>query len=112
MPTPANELVVRHVLDDLLHSLAAVALRVLDLLADLSERSADPCHLDRRQYPLGIARNAPWIEVARAVARHATHAGCAHAPRTALHGRLVHVHVLSLPRRIVGGMTIETTRAQ
>jgi hypothetical protein len=46
------------------------------------------------------------------VAGHAPHAGRPHAACAALHGWLVHVHVFSLPRRIVGGMTIETTRAQ
>src|SRR5262249_55675951 len=36
MPAPADERVLGHVVDELVHRLAAVALRVLDLLADLA----------------------------------------------------------------------------
>ena len=42
VPAPADQVVVRHVLDDLGRGLAAVARRVLDLLADLAERLALP----------------------------------------------------------------------
>src|SRR5205085_10543000 len=79
VPAVGDELVLRHVVHDLLQRLAAVSLRVLDLLADLTERTADPRHLDRRQHPLRIAGHA--IEVRRAVAGEAAHAGRAHAAR-------------------------------
>src|SRR4051794_21132235 len=37
LPTPPDELVLRHVVDDVRERFAAVSLRVLDLLADLAE---------------------------------------------------------------------------
>src|SRR6476620_3342700 len=112
MLAPADQRIVRHVLDDLLHRLAAVALGIFDLLADLTERPADPRHFDRRQYPLGMAGNTPGIEVIRAVARDATHARLTHATRSALNGGLMRMHVVALPRRVVRGMAVETARTQ
>ena len=44
---------MRVVLDDLRERLAAVALRVLELLADLARSLADPRHLARREVPVG-----------------------------------------------------------
>src|SRR5205823_8926849 len=56
LPSPAHQRVLRHVLLDGRERLAAVALRVLDLLADLAERLALPCHRLRGDMPQRMAR--------------------------------------------------------
>src|SRR5712675_3402275 len=53
-PAPPDKLVVRHVLDQRRHVLAAVAVLVLDLHADLAERLALPGHLGGRERPFRI----------------------------------------------------------
>src|SRR5690242_5302307 len=57
IPSPADQMIACHVLDDRLEALAAVAGRVLELLADRPKRFADPSHAERRKMPVGIARN-------------------------------------------------------
>src|SRR5690242_7739393 len=81
MPAPTHQRIVRHVLHHLLQRLAAVALEVFDLRADLTERLADPCHLDRREQPFRMAGNARGIVVVRAMTSDTTHARGAHPTR-------------------------------
>src|SRR5262249_23464460 len=54
-PAPADERVVRHVLDDLGQAAAAVVRRILDLLADLTERAPLPGHREWREMPVRMA---------------------------------------------------------
>src|ERR1041384_149714 len=100
IPSPADALVLCDVMSDLGELLAAVSLRILDLLADFTERAADPSHLYRCQHPLWVARHA--LEVRLAVAGKAAHAGCAHAASAALDRRLVDAPRPALPGRGVG----------
>src|SRR4051812_6780142 len=108
IPSPADELVLCHVMNHLGERFAAISLLVLDLFADFAERAADPGHLDRRQHPLWIARHA--LEVRLAVAGKAAHAGGAHAASAPLDRRLVDAHRLALPGMVVGRMAIQATR--
>src|SRR5205814_118053 len=50
---------------------AAVALRVLDLGADLANRLSLPRHLDRREVPFGVAGHASRLEIGALVADRA-----------------------------------------
>jgi hypothetical protein len=63
MPAPADERIFGHVMDELLHRFAAVALGILDLLTNLAQLLAHPRHLDRRQMPLGMTRQPRGVEV-------------------------------------------------
>ena len=58
VPTPKNESIRGHVLDDLRDSLAIVAFWIFDLLANLSRSFSFPDHRcsGRRQLPVGGAR--------------------------------------------------------
>src|SRR3954447_3853468 len=57
-PRPADEIVVRQMLVQQREIAPAVALRVLDLAADLAHRLALPRHLDRRQAPARMPGHA------------------------------------------------------
>src|SRR5258708_24058157 len=58
LPSPAHQRDLRHVLLAGGERLAAVALRVLDLLADLTQRFGLPCHRLRCDMPERMAWNA------------------------------------------------------
>src|SRR5689334_15507543 len=57
-PAPRDEIVVRQMLLQLRERAPAIAVLVLDLLADLAHRLAFPRHLERREAPARMARNA------------------------------------------------------
>src|SRR5262245_28964652 len=67
-PRPADQRILAHVMDQVLHRLVAVPPAVLDLRADLADRLSLPRHLERRQVPVRIAGHAAGIEVRLAVA--------------------------------------------
>src|SRR5207302_1738086 len=93
LPGPADELVLRHVLDDLGQAVAAVARGILHLLADLRQRPLLPGHVRRRQPPFRVAGYVSGIEVRGLVAGRAAHRRDAEAVGTAMHGRLVGITV-------------------
>src|SRR5690242_3791847 len=58
VPAPPDQIIVRHVLAELGQGAMAVAVGILDLPADLAERLALPCHLERGELPPRIAWDA------------------------------------------------------
>jgi len=98
-PGPAYQDVFRHMVDDAGHVASAVALRVLDLLADLTQRLALPGHGGGREGPLGVSRRTRAGEILALVAAVATQAsGHAFLIRAAQHDRLVRGHAIRLRR--------------
>jgi hypothetical protein len=110
MPAPADERILGHVVDELGHRLAAVALRVLDLLADFAQRLADPGHLDWRHVPLRVARDVPGIEVGRPVAGRAAHADGAEVVVAAHDERPMRMAVVALHGAVAGGVAVDAAR--
>src|SRR5439155_12268875 len=106
LPRPADELVLRHVLDDLGQAVAAVARGILHLLADLRQRPLLPGHVRRRQPPFRVAGYVSGIEVRGLVAGRAAHRRDAEAVGTAMHGRLVGITV-ALRRAIAVRVTVQ-----
>src|SRR5690606_26919403 len=78
-PTPPDQRIFGHVVDEFSHGFSAVARGVLDLLTDLTERLAEPRHLDRRQVPLRMSGHLAGVEVCLAMACRAPHADGPHA---------------------------------
>ena len=109
-PAPGDELVVRVVLDDLRERLAAVALRVLDLLADVARRLADPRHLDGREVPVRRARHARVLQVAILMAARALHADHAAVVRAARDRRIVQAHLHALQRHVAVRVAVGAAR--
>ena len=103
---------MRVVLDDLRERLAAVALRILDLLADLARTLADPRHLARREVPVGRPRNARLNEVAILMAARALHADHAVVVRAACDGRLVRAHLHALRRHVAVRVAVGAARME
>src|SRR5260370_16290741 len=68
-PGPADKRVLSEMVNETRHVAAAVTRPVPDLLADLAQGAALPCHGSRRQVPFGMARNMRRLDVAPAVAR-------------------------------------------
>src|ERR1700674_1778758 len=95
IPTPRDEVVLRHMLLQQREIAPAIAGWILQLPAYVSNGLAFPCHLDRRQLPAGMPRNAPigrslqQIEIAIGVAGYAMIASDPRPVVTALGGRLV-----------------------
>jgi len=57
-PAPGHQIVVRQMLMQLRERAPAIAVLILDLLADLADRLALPRHLERREAPARMTRNA------------------------------------------------------
>src|SRR5262249_33149088 len=96
VPTPTDERIFGHMVDEFIHRLAAVSLGILDLLANLAQRLAHPRHLDRREMPLGMARQPRRVEVLRPVARRAAHADGAEAVDAANNERQMRMPIIAL----------------
>src|SRR5205814_398718 len=109
-PTPAHQRVVRHVLVDRGERLAAVAPRVLDLLADLTERSGLPRHRLRRDMPRRVSRNARGLVVRILMAARAAQADGALVVGAADHQRRMRMAVVALRRALADRMAIQTAR--
>ena len=82
-----------------------------------AERLAFPGHLDRRQMPGRVPRNALQgfgliddVDIGRTVACVAHHAGHADVAVAARHGRLMLVHRHALQRAVAGGVAIHAAR--
>ena len=73
-PAPADEASSAMCSNERRHVLAAVARRVLDLLADLAERPALPGHRDGRQVPHRMTGHACRIEIRGTMTGVACHA--------------------------------------
>src|SRR6478672_3078263 len=118
LPGPADEIVVRQMLVQQREIAAAVALRVLNLTADLAYRFALPRHLDRRQAPACM----PWHalkrcllagenrDVAVHVAGAAGIAGHTAAVGAARDRRRMGVHVVALGRAVARRMAVHAAR--
>ncbi len=89
-------------LDELLHRLAAVASRVLDLLADVGQRLAFPGHLDGRDVPQRMSRDLAGIEVSRTMAGCAAHANGTETILATDNERLVRMAVVTLIGPVAG----------
>src|SRR5262245_19664072 len=92
----------------------AIALRILDLLADLAGRLAFPRHLERREPPARMARDALVAragthqgEVLLGVAGRTIEPGDADAAIAAPSGGLVLVMIGSLQRVLAGRMAVQ-----
>src|SRR5690242_13303245 len=97
-------------MDELVHLPAAVALRVLDLRADLTDRLALPRHLAGGEVPFRMPRNAARLEVRRAVAGGAAQRHHPVPIGAALDRRLVRPPLVSLMRAVARGVTIHAAR--
>src|SRR5258706_9751751 len=101
---------MRHMFVDLRERFAAVASRILDLPADLSERLGLPCHRLRRDMPKGVSRNARGLIVRALMAGRAAHADSALVVRAAYHQRGMRMSVVALGRPFADGMAIQAAR--
>src|SRR5437667_2902413 len=72
-PTPSHQAVFSEMMHELSETPLAVAGGILDLLADLRERLALPCHLDRGEAPERIAGHVCRVEIRRVMAGFASH---------------------------------------
>ena len=99
------------VVDDLGQRFAAVARRVLDLLADAAGIAADPGHRARREVPVGRARYARQLQVLVLMAARAFHADHAAVFAAALHGWIVQA-AFALQRRVAARVTVGAARVQ
>src|SRR5206468_7596596 len=90
------------------HVEPAVARRVLDLLADLTERLAGPGHRRRREMPLRMAGHARLRIVRRVMAGIARQARRAMAIGTAHHERHMRRHAIGLRGPLAYRMAVET----
>src|SRR5579872_3670256 len=109
-PGPADQRVGADVVDEVVQRTSAVALAILDLRADLTERLALPRHLARRDVPLRVAGHAARLEVGALVADRTTHGNGSKPVRAALDRRLVQSGGIALARRIARRMAVGATR--
>ena len=72
-PGIADQMILTHVMHDLVEGAAAVSRGIFDLRADLCERLAFPAHLARREMPARAAWHAGGSEIGRLVADRAAH---------------------------------------
>src|SRR5437868_13294157 len=108
---------MRHVLMQLRQRAPAIAVRVLDLLADLPDRFSFPRHLDRRELPARVARyalvartSADQREVVLGVTGGAGYAGDAEAVLAAQDRRHVRMLVVALQRPVGSRMAVHAAR--
>ena len=92
------------------HVAIAVACAIFDLLADLPERAAFPCHRERREVPFRMAWHMRRIEVGRSVAGAAWKSRGAVAVGAAHDQRLMRPPLIGLARTVARGMAIHTAR--
>jgi hypothetical protein len=59
VPAPSDQIVLRHMRLQQREVAPAIAVTILHLPADIADRFAFPRHLDRRQLPARMSRNAP-----------------------------------------------------
>src|SRR5438067_1328900 len=76
-PSPADQTVFGEVVDERGHVLAAVARRVFNLLANLTERAALPGHRSGGEVPLRVAGHLRRVVIGRSVAGAASEPRCA-----------------------------------
>ena len=93
VPRPADERVVRHMLDDLREGMAAISRGIFHLGTDLGERAPLPGHGCRREMPVGIPGHAARIEVRHLMTRRAAHRRDAEPVGSALDGRLMRIAI-------------------
>jgi hypothetical protein len=113
IPSPADQIIGRHVREDLRESAATILLRVFQLAAKLSGASPNKnhFHLRRRQSPLGISRRHVGARKIRvlmtSVAGHPINAATG---RPALDVLGVHMAIVALQWSIARRMTILAAR--
>src|SRR5258708_8574932 len=100
VPSPADQAVFAHVMDEGRHIAVAVAFRVFDLPANLGEQFAVPRHGERREVPFWVAGHAGRTEITFVMAGRACHARCAVPVRTTHDQRLMRTHSVRLLRTI------------
>ena len=110
VPSPADQAVFAHVMDEGRHIAVAVAFRVFDLPANLGEQFAVPRHGERREVPFWVAGHAGRTEITFVMAGRAGHARCAVPVRTTHDQRLMRTHSVRLRRTIARRMAIHATR--
>src|SRR5258707_10203598 len=86
-PRPNDQTVRHHMVDDRRDVAVAIARRIFELFADLSQRPALPSHGSRRKMPMVVAGNSNAIEVVRLMAGTTSHAGRTVAVNAAYHER-------------------------
>src|SRR5712691_9898947 len=90
--------------------LGAVALRILDLLADLTQRLPLPCHGLRCDMPPWVAWNAGLLVVCILVTGRAAHGDRPLVVGTADHQRRMRMAIIALRRSLTDRMAIHATR--
>src|ERR1044072_4450583 len=115
-PAPRDQIVLGEMLLQQRERAPAVACRLLELLADLLERVALPCHLDRRELPARMTRNAlvgggaDEGEVLLGVAGRAIQSRDAEAHIAARHRRQMLLPGIALQRLIARRMAVHVAR--
>src|SRR4051794_36925706 len=116
-PAPGDEIVVRQVLVQLRERAPAVAVLILDLLANLADRLPLPCHLERSEAPARMAGDAlvgrtgtDEGEVLLGVAGGARESRDAHAAFATPGGRHVFVMIRALQRMFARRMAVHAAR--
>jgi hypothetical protein len=95
--------------DDLIQGSSAVALRILDLRANLSGGPALPGHVLRREMPAGIAGHSARIEIGGLVAILTSHRSKAVAVLSTFHGWLMQLPHVALTWAIACRVAVGAT---
>src|ERR1700730_13569394 len=112
VPAPSDQIVLRHMGLEQREVAPAIAVTILHLPADIADRFAFPRHLDRRQLPAGMSRNAPvgrtlvQSEVVISMARSAMVASDPQPILTTPSRRLVRMLIIAMQGAVAGGMAI------
>src|SRR5258708_79209 len=109
-PRPADQAVLGNMMDQRHEITAAISGAILDLGADLSQRSVLPGHRGRREMPIPMARNVAGVEVASVVTGRARHPRCAVSVSAANNKRLVRAHPIGLRRVLTHRMAGHSAR--
>jgi hypothetical protein len=109
-PGPADQMILTHMMHDVLERSAAIARRIFELLANLRERLAFPSHLMRRELPGRIARHSGGFEISRLVTDRTAQRRKAKAILAARDRRLMQTSAVALARAIAGRMAVHAAR--
>src|SRR5580704_1458549 len=109
-PRPADQAVRRNMMDQRKEITAAIAGAILDLGADLRQRSALPGHRRRREMPVRMAGNVAGVEIASMVTGRARHSGGTMSVSAANNNRLVRAHPIGLRWALGRRMAVHAAR--
>src|SRR5262245_30146437 len=108
LPSPCHQIVLREMIMQERQVTAAVPIEVFELSANLSDRLALPCHLDRRHHPAWMPGNAL---VGRTLVQGKVPVGMAgHAGQITARQRHVRMKIVGLRWAIAHWMAVEAAR--